>query len=144
MLQISDPEFERLIGEGIEAIPHLYQKHLENVAFIIEDEPSPEQRMQLKLYPYETLFGLYEGVPLPARNGAAKILPDKITIFKMPALQVSLSVSELKEHIRHTIWHEVAHYYGLNHKRIHELEDKGKGAARDADLFRARRDEGKP
>jgi predicted Zn-dependent protease with MMP-like domain len=124
MLQISDQEFERLIGEGIEAIPPLFQQHLENVAFIVEDEPSEQQRMQLKLYPYETLFGLYEGVPLPARNGAAKILPDKITIFKMPALQVSLSVSELKEHIRHTIWHEVAHYYGLNHKRIHELERK--------------------
>jgi predicted Zn-dependent protease with MMP-like domain len=144
MLELSDKQFDQLIAEAIDAIPPLFQEHLQNVAFIIEDEPTPEQRMQLKLYPYETLFGLYEGVPLPARNGMAKILPDKITIFKTPALNVSRSIDELKEHLRHTVWHEVAHYYGLNHKRIHELEDKGKGATRAADSFRARRDEGKP
>jgi predicted Zn-dependent protease with MMP-like domain len=80
--------------------------------------------MQLKLYPNETLFGLYEGVPLPARGGMTKLLPDKITIFKNPALIYSRNAEELKEHIRHTIWHEVAHYYGLDHKRIHELERK--------------------
>jgi predicted Zn-dependent protease with MMP-like domain len=144
MLELSDKQFDQLIAEAIDAIPPLFQEHLQNVAFIIEDEPTPEQRMQLKLYPYETLFGLYEGVPLPARNGMAKILPDKITIFKTPALNVSRSIDELKEHLRHTVWHEVAHYYGLNHKRIHELEDKGKGVTRAADSFRARRDEGKP
>jgi predicted Zn-dependent protease with MMP-like domain len=144
MLELSDKQFDQLIAEAIDAIPPLFQEHLQNVAFIIEDEPTPEQRMQLKLYPYETLFGLYEGVPLPARNGMAKILPDKITIFKTPALNVSRSIDELKEHLRHTVWHEVAHYYGLNHKRIHELEDMGKGVTRAADSFRARRDEGKP
>jgi predicted Zn-dependent protease with MMP-like domain len=144
MLELSDKQFDQLIAEAIDAIPPLFQEHLQNVAFIIEDEPTPEQRMQLKLYPYETLFGLYEGVPLPARNGMSKILPDKITIFKTPALNVSRSIDELKEHLRHTVWHEVAHYYGLNHKRIHELEDKGKGVTRAADSFRARRDEGKP
>jgi predicted Zn-dependent protease with MMP-like domain len=124
MLQITDEEFEELISDGIDAIPPLFQKHLQNVAFIIEDEPSQQQRIQLRLYPYETLFGLYEGVPLPQRGGTSKLLPDKITIFKLPALHFSNSKDELKEHLRHTIWHEVAHYYGLDHDRIHQLENK--------------------
>jgi predicted Zn-dependent protease with MMP-like domain len=124
MLQITDKEFEELISDGIDAIPPLYQKYLQNVAFIVEDEPSQQQRIQLKLYPYETLFGLYEGVPLPQRGGSTKLLPDKITIFKLPALHFSNSKEELKEHLRHTIWHEVAHYYGLDHDKIHQLENK--------------------
>jgi predicted Zn-dependent protease with MMP-like domain len=125
MLNINAQEFESLVSEGIDAIPPLYQGYLKNVAFLIEDDPSPEQRIKLNLYPNETLFGLYEGVPLPQRNGMDKLLPDKITVFKNPMLAVSNSSAELKELLRHTIWHEVAHYYGLNHKRIHELERKG-------------------
>ena len=123
-MHLSHEEFEKVVGDGIDAIPPLYQKHLKNVAFIIEDEPTPEQRQKLSLYPNELLFGLYEGVPLPQRQGTTKLLPDKITIFKNPALLVSRNLEELREHVRHTIWHEVAHYYGLDHKRIHELEDK--------------------
>ena len=124
MIQLSHEEFEKIVGEGIDAIPPLYQKNLKNVAFIIEDEPTPGQQQKLNLYPNELLFGLYEGVPLPQRQGTTKILPDKITIFKNPALLVSRNIDELREHVRHTIWHEVAHYYGLGHKRIHELEEK--------------------
>jgi predicted Zn-dependent protease with MMP-like domain len=122
MLQINDREFEKLVSEAIDAIPPLYQQHLQNVAFLIENEPTQEQRMQLKLYPNETLFGLYEGVPLPGRGGMTKLLPDKITIFKNPALALAQTREELNKHLRHTIWHEVAHYYGLDHRRIHELE----------------------
>jgi predicted Zn-dependent protease with MMP-like domain len=122
MLQINDREFEKLVSEAIDAIPPLYQQHLQNVAFLIENEPTQEQRMQLKLYPNETLFGLYEGVPLPGRGGMTKLLPDKITIFKNPALAFAQTREELDKHLRHTIWHEVAHYYGLDHRRIHELE----------------------
>jgi predicted Zn-dependent protease with MMP-like domain len=124
MLQITDKEYEELITLGINAIPPLYQKYLQNVAFIVEDIPTEEQRVRLNLYPNETLFGLYEGVPLPQRGGMTKLLPDKITLFKLPMLSVCTSFDELKEMIRHTIWHEVAHYYGLNHKRIHELEGR--------------------
>jgi predicted Zn-dependent protease with MMP-like domain len=124
MINISNEEFEKLVSEGIDAIPPLYQKYLQNVAFIVEDEPTPEQRVQLHLYPNETLFGLYEGVPLTRRNGGVKLLPDKITIFKNPMLMACTNEAELKELIKHTVWHEVAHYYGLNHKRIHELEQK--------------------
>jgi predicted Zn-dependent protease with MMP-like domain len=116
--------FEKLLSEAIDDIPPPYSDHLQNVAFILEDEPTPEQRLKLNLYPNETLFGLYEGVPLPQRNGALKLLPDKITIFMNPLMAVSRNLAELKIHIGHTVWHEVAHYYGLDHKRIHELEAK--------------------
>lgn len=130
MLNISAGEFNNLVNQAINAIPQLYEEHLQNVAFLLEDDPTPQQRAQLKLYPYETLFGLYEGVPLPQRNGTTKLLPDKITIFKNPALMVSNSQEELRAHLYHTIWHEVAHYYGLDHQRIHELEAKKDRAER--------------
>ena len=92
------------------------------MAFLLEDDPTPEQRIKLNLYPNETLFGLYEGVPLPQRGGGTKLLPDKITLFKNPLQNASHDLADLKERVGHTIWHEVAHYYGLNHKRIHELD----------------------
>lgn len=122
MLDIKDKDFEAIVAEAIDAIPPLYQKHLNNVAFLVEQEPDEQQRKQLHLYHGELLFGLYEGVPLPARGGTTKILPDKITIFKDPLLQVSQDIDDLRERVRHTVWHEVAHYYGLGHQRIHELE----------------------
>lgn len=124
MIQLSEEEFNKIVGDGIDAIPPKYQARLNNVAFIVEDEPTPEQRIKLNLYPGETLFGLYEGVPLPMRGGTTKLLPDKITIFKRPIEFISQNIAQLREQVRHTIWHEVAHYYGLDHKRIHELEPK--------------------
>jgi len=123
-MELTDDEFEKFLGEAIDSIPAPYDKHLQNVAFIVEDFPTQEQRIKLNLYPNETLFGLYEGVPLPQRGGALKLLPDKITIFKMPLLAASRSPHDLKDKIGHTVWHEVAHYYGLDHKRIHELDGK--------------------
>ncbi len=125
-MNISTKKFEELVAQAVERIPEPYKNRLENVAFLLEDEPSSEQRQRLNLYPNETLFGLYEGVPLPQRGGALKTLPDKITIFKNPLLTASSSIEELKENIRHTVWHEVAHYYGLDHNRIHELESKNR------------------
>lgn len=124
MIEVDEKKFRQIVSIAIDAIPPLYQKHLQNVAFIVEDYPTPEQAERLKLYPNELLFGLYEGVPLPQRGGATKLLPDKITIFKKTAELVSHSEDELIEHVRHTVWHEVAHYYGLDHRRIHELEAK--------------------
>jgi predicted Zn-dependent protease with MMP-like domain len=113
-----------LLGEAIDAVPPPYSDRLQNIAFILEDDPTPEQRVKLNLYPNETLFGLYEGVPLPQRGGTLKILPDKITIFKNPLLAVSPDTTSLKRNIGHTVWHEVAHYFGLDHRRIHELDKK--------------------
>lgn len=124
MKSLSRKRFEEIVSEAIDGIPDLYQKYLNNVAFIVEDEPSPEQRQQLHLGPHGLLFGLYEGTPLPQRGGATKLLPDKITLFKLPLEAISQNIDELRQNVRHTIWHEVAHYYGLNHDRINQLESK--------------------
>jgi predicted Zn-dependent protease with MMP-like domain len=124
VISLNDDEFHQIVADAIDAIPPLYQKYLQNVAFIVEDLPTPEQRVKLNLYPNETLFGLYEGVPLTGRSGMTKLLPDKITIFKQPLESVSQNLDDLRERVRHTVWHEVAHYYGLDHKRIHELDQK--------------------
>jgi predicted Zn-dependent protease with MMP-like domain len=128
MVEFSEDEFESYLKEALDTIPKPYNSHIENVAFILEDYPSPEQRDRLNLFPNETLFGLYEGVPLPARNGSLKLLPDKITIFKYPLMGASQTKDQLRENIGHTVWHEVGHYFGLNHKRIHELDAKRKAS----------------
>jgi predicted Zn-dependent protease with MMP-like domain len=71
----------------------------------------------------QTLFGLYEGIPLTQRGaGYNLVLPDKITIFKNPIVMFAPNLESLKKQVRHTVWHEIAHHYGLNHKRIHEVE----------------------
>ena len=123
MYSISQEEFETLVGDAIDALPPQLNKHLQNVVFIVEDEPTHEQRIKLKLGPYQTLFGLYEGVPLVRRNGnSAMLLPDKITLFKTPLEHSSNSMEDLAEHVHRTVWHEVAHYYGLDHEKIEAIE----------------------
>lgn len=122
MINISDYDFKQFVSGAIDAIPELYQEHLQNVAFIVEDEPTLAQRKKLKLEGSDLLFGLYEGTPLPDRSGQTKILPDKITVFKNALTTISQSLDELRNRVANTVWHEVAHYYGLDHKRIHELE----------------------
>ena len=123
-LSLSDKQFQSIVSNAIDNIPELYQQKLDNVAFIVEDEPSPQQRIRLNLYPNETLYGLYEGLPLPQRGGSLKLLPDKITIFKNPILSTSASKEDVARQVAKTIWHEVAHFYGLDHSKIHELENK--------------------
>lgn len=127
-MEISDPDFEQIVAEAVERVPAPYRQRLDNIAFLVEDEPSIEQRQKMALRPHETLFGLYEGVPLPQRGGAMKLLPDKITIFRRPLLAVSSNLADLRRHVGHTVWHEVAHYFGLDHDRIDELDSRGKQA----------------
>ena len=119
----SDEAFAALIGEAMDELPEKYITRLDNVAITYEDEPSPEQRQKLKLRCYQTLYGLYEGVPLTKRgSGYNLVLPDKITLFKLPLLAGAATMVDFKQRIKHTLWHEIAHYYGLDHDRIHELE----------------------
>lgn len=119
----TDEQFEDWVNQGISAIPKLYQDNLNNVAIVIADEPSPAQREKLKLRCDQSLFGLYEGIPLTKRGtGYNLVLPDKTTIFKLPMVHASQTTDEIKEQVRHTVWHEIAHFYGLNHDQIHKLE----------------------
>lgn len=121
---MNDDEFKIIVAEAIDKIPELYAKKLNNVAFVIEDEPTPDQRQKLKLACNQTLFGLYEGIPLTKRgSGYNLVLPDKITIFKLPLMAASQGIEDFKKKVQNTVWHEVAHYYGLDHARIHKLEN---------------------
>lgn len=124
MVEIDDTEFQQMVTDSIDNIPEKYQRHLQNVAFIIEDQPSAAQRHKLSLPPDQTLLGLYEGVPLPSRGGTTKLLPDKITLFKQPLQASAADKSQLRLMINNTVWHEVAHYFGLDHLRINDLEKK--------------------
>lgn len=123
-MDISDDHFAALIAEVMDELPEKYTSALDNVAVVYADEPTEAQRIQMKLRAHETLFGLYEGIPQTARGaGYNLVLPDKITIFKNPLQHASRDVAELKAHVKHTLWHEIAHHFGLDHDRIHELED---------------------
>ncbi len=125
MFDISDDHFEQLINESMDELPQEYIKNLKNIAITYADEPTPAQREKLRLACNQTLFGLYEGIPLTKRGSNYNlVLPDKITIFKHPILQSVDSLAGLKKQVKHTLWHEIAHYYGLDHDRIHQLESK--------------------
>lgn len=122
MVEINDDEFQRLIDEALTNLPGEHVKNIKNVAILYDNEPTEEQRQSGQLKPYQTLLGLYEGTPLAQRQGMTRLLPDKITLFKGPLTRQANSLGELKEQVKHTLWHEIAHYYGLDHDRIHELE----------------------
>lgn len=122
MIHVTDEQFAEFIDDAIESLPKVHRTSIDNVAIVYADEPTPEQREQQGLNEYQTLFGLYEGVPLAQRNGSTSFGPDKITIFKLPMEAQSETLADLKEHVRHTVWHEVAHYFGLDHEQIHALE----------------------
>lgn len=122
MFQVSDEQFQELINQALQELPGQHVKNIANVAILHEEEPTPEQRAKMELRDDQTLLGLYEGVPLTQRQGMETIYPDRITLFKKPLEAQAQSLDELKEEIRHTLWHEIGHYYGLDHKRIHELE----------------------
>lgn len=123
MLNISDEQFSALITEVMDELPREHMDALRNIAIVYADEPAPAQREQLRLRNDQSLFGLYEGVPLARRGGMTNLPPDKITIFKHPMLEAVASYAELRAQIKHTVWHEVAHYFGLDHPQIHDLED---------------------
>lgn len=122
MLEVSDEQFQEIINRALEELPGEHVKNIKNVAILYEDEPTEEQRQSSHLKPYQTLLGLYEGRPLSQRQGMTRLLPDKITLFKGPLTRQADTLGELKEAVKHTLWHEIAHYYGLDHDRIHELE----------------------
>lgn len=122
-MEVSDEQFEQIITEALDSLPKKYTDKLNNVAITIDDEPTETQRDKLKLSCNQTLYGLYEGIPLTKRgNNYSLVLPDKITIFKKPLLHASSDINDFKKNVHHTLWHEIAHYFGLDHQRIHELE----------------------
>ena len=122
MLKVNEDQFELLVSDAIDAIPEKYFKKIKNVVFMTADEPTPEQIQKLQLLPGHSLFGLYEGIPLTSRNsGYNLVLPDKITIFRLPMLNYCKDEISLKRQVHKTVWHEVAHYFGLSHEAMDKL-----------------------
>jgi predicted Zn-dependent protease with MMP-like domain len=125
MIHISDEQFEELVQAAVSDIPERFASHMNNIAFRVDDEPS---RQQLAaggvLHRNTTLLGLYQGVPLPARGGGySGMVPDVITVFKRPHEMMAASLEQLGAAVHQTVWHEVAHYFGLDHGQIKALED---------------------
>lgn len=125
MLEISDEEFDRLVTKAMDELPQDYIKGLENIAILYADFPDEYQRQKAHLDDHHILLGLYEGIPLTQRGaGYSFVLPDKITLFKNPLLSLARTPDELFEQVKRTLWHEIAHYYGLSHKDMHRLQDR--------------------
>jgi len=122
---MSDEEFEHLVFETIDGLPHEFREKLDNVAVTIADQPTLQQMRQLRLRPWTLLFGLYEGVSLQGRaSNYTSILPDKITIFKQPILSLSQDPDAIKNHVRSVVLHEIAHHFGFSEQRIREVESR--------------------
>jgi predicted Zn-dependent protease with MMP-like domain len=125
MQEITDEEFDRLITRAMDELPQKYIEGLDNVAIVYEDTPTDEQKIKMKIDRHHLLLGLYEGIPLTHRgNGYSFVLPDKITLFKHSIQAVSHDEASLFEQIKRTLWHEMAHYYGLNHIQMDALQTK--------------------
>jgi predicted Zn-dependent protease with MMP-like domain len=118
-------EFEKIVDSGIAAIPERFLQKLDNVVIVVEDEPTPEQARKLHIHPGWTLFGLYEGIP-QARRGDhyTSVVPDKITIFRKPIEAAARSEEEMKEMVKNTVWHEIAHHFGMNEDEVRRAESR--------------------
>ncbi len=115
--------FERLVADALETIPQCFRKAVCNVAVIVEPAPAPELLDDVGIDPPDTLFGLYEGVPLPERDWThGNALPDRITLFQEPIEAVSRNDDEIIVTIGETVIHEFGHYFGLSEEEIEEIE----------------------
>jgi predicted Zn-dependent protease with MMP-like domain len=121
-----DINWEKLIQDGVAAIPEKFRSKIDNVAILLEDEPSREVRIREELDDDETLLGLYHGIPLPLRGegyGIGATLPDTITIYKLPILdEAGDDPAEVARVVRETIWHEFGHYLGLDEDEVRRRE----------------------
>ena len=113
--------FEQLVGEVIDTLPEEFAQKLDNVVVVVEDHPTQEQMQKLHLRPWTNLLGLYEGVSLQGRASEPSILPDKITIFKLPILSISQDPEDIKKNVRDTVLHEIAHHFGFSDEEIQKI-----------------------
>ncbi|MFZ2983678.1 MAG: metallopeptidase family protein, partial [Minisyncoccia bacterium] len=120
--------FEKLAQEGFLLIPEKFRERIRNVAILIEDEPSDDLRRQECLAEGETLLGLYQGIPATARGdsyGIGPTLPDTITLFKLPIEEEAGDTEEeVRRVVAETIWHEFAHYFGMDEDEVRLREDE--------------------
>ena len=104
-------------------IPARFRRRLKNVAMVVEPEPSPEQLAQAGVGAGGTLLGLYQGRPLTARSVFENFsLPDRITIFQRPHERLARDEAHLRQMVEDTVWHEVAHYFGMDERGVRKAE----------------------
>lgn len=120
---MTDEDFNNLIVRAMNELPQKHIKGLDNIAIVQADDPDEHQRTKAGVKEGGLLLGLYEGIPLTQRGaGYTFVLPDKITLFKNPILTIAgHDETKLFEQIKRTLWHEIAHYYGLDHSHIDNL-----------------------
>ncbi len=122
-LRISKAEFERLVEEAVADIPERFALALQNIAIVVEEEPSDEDLDLLddpdEFEEDDELLGIYRGLPLPERSfGGVAELPDQIAIFRGPILRISETREEAIDEIRDTVIHEIGHYFGLDDEEM--------------------------
>lgn len=111
--------FEELVREALESLPEDLARRIDNVEITVEDEPPPEVLDELS--PEDTVFGYYHGIPLTERGNYDRVLPDRIAIYKGPLTRAFESPDEIREEVRRTVIHEVAHHFGIDDDRLDEL-----------------------
>jgi predicted Zn-dependent protease with MMP-like domain len=117
----SAARFEELVGRALDTIPEPFARALDEVAIVIDDEPSPQQRRESRLRPDEGLYGLYEGVPRSEYGADWAFVPNKITLFQVALLEDFPDPAELEREVWLTVVHELAHHMGIDEARLHEL-----------------------
>jgi predicted Zn-dependent protease with MMP-like domain len=116
-------QIRKEVARVLDRLPRQFREQLHNVEFVVEERPSIELLRAEGLDPRrDTLYGIYQGVPLPDRSPLdPPLLPDKITIFAEPLQEDFPDPEELREEIRLTVLHEIAHYFGMDEDQIGDL-----------------------
>ena len=118
-------EFDRLVSAAYTRIPARFRRRLKNVALVVEPEPTPAQLARGRVGAGSTLLGLYEGRPLTTRSVFDSFaMPDRITIFQGPHERLARGPEHLASLVADTVWHEVAHYFGMNEIQVRNAERK--------------------
>jgi len=117
--------FERLVAEAVTLIPKRFRDEMQNVALVVEDEPGASLLDEMGIEPPDSLYGLYQGTPLPERHWAeGNQLPDRITIYQRPIEDDAEDDEDARDMIAETLIHEVGHYFGLSEEEIEAIEDQ--------------------
>ena len=118
-------QFRRLVLEAVTLIPKRFRREMKNLALVVEDEPAPELLAEMEIEPPDSLYGLYQGTPLPERTwGFGNTLPDRITLFQRPIEEDCDDEDEIRAVIGETLIHEVGHYFGMSEEEIEEIEER--------------------
>jgi len=122
---MSPDEFDRLVEAACARIPARFRKRMKNIAVVVESEPSSQQLARSRVGRGSTLLGLYEGRPLTRRSVFESFtMPDRITIFQGPHERLAQTPEHLAKMVEDTVWHEVAHYFGMNELQVRAAERK--------------------